>query len=252
MTDTIYTAPRAELAQPRDLSGYGSLERGIAGDYPFSIRAILQESWDKTRGAKLTLNLAWLVYFVIYVVAALVLGFAAGSLSFDPAAQQQGFTAAGIAVNVVVTVIGMTLMLGIMLMGIRRAVDAPIAVTQVFSAFPRIVPLVVTLVLLYLMVAIGLVLLVIPGIYLMVAYYLALPLVVEKNIEPWQALEASRKALSKHWFRTFGLGLAVTLINVATIFTLGIGLIWTVPMSMIAFGILYRNVFGVEPSTAAG
>jgi uncharacterized membrane protein len=101
----------------------------------------------------------------------------------------------------------------------------------------------------YLLIAIGFVLLIIPGIYLMVSYYLALPLLIEKDLGVWQALETSRKAVSKRWFAIFGLFLLLGLINFATVFTLFIGMIWTVPMSVIAFGILYRNVFGIEAAT---
>ena len=33
------------------------------------------------------------------------------------------------------------------------------------------------------------------------AYLLAIPLVVERGLSPWQALEASRKAITQHWFK---------------------------------------------------
>ena len=98
----------------------------------------------------------------------------------------------------------------------------------------------------YILVAIGFLLLVLPGIYLMVAYSLAMPLVVEKGLSPWQALEASRKAITKSWFRFIGLGLAIMVIMIVSMIPLGIGMIWTIPMAMIAFGIAYRNIFGYE------
>lgn len=47
----------------------------------------------------------------------------------------------------------------------------------------------------------GYLLLIIPGIYLQVIWCFALFLVVDKGLEPWAALEASRKAVAKNWFR---------------------------------------------------
>ena len=44
VSDSIYTAPQSELLGSAEPDGHGSLERGIAGDYPFSVRAILRES----------------------------------------------------------------------------------------------------------------------------------------------------------------------------------------------------------------
>ena len=73
-------------------------------------------------------------------------------------------------------------------------------------------------------------LLLIPGIYLSIAYRLAIPLVVERGLSPWQALEASRKAISQHWFKVFGLFFVLMLIMLLSMIPLGIGLIWTLPL----------------------
>ncbi len=92
----------------------------------------------------------------------------------------------------------------------------------------------------------GFLLLILPGIYLVVAYMLAIPLAAEKNLNSWKALEVSRKAITHKWFKTFGLFLMIWLILIISILPLGIGLIWTVPWAVNAIGILYREIFGVE------
>jgi uncharacterized membrane protein len=98
----------------------------------------------------------------------------------------------------------------------------------------------------YLMIFLGFLLLIVPGLYLSVAYCLALPLVVDKKLSPWQALEASRKAVSRRWFSVLGLFLAIGFLCFLGAIPLFIGLIWIVPMSLIVMGILYRNIFGVS------
>ena len=99
------------------------------------------------------------------------------------------------------------------------------------------------------MILIGTVLLVLPGIYLAVSYQLALPLVADKGLGPWEAMEASRKTVTHKWFTFFGLGLVAGLAAAGSVFLLGIPLIWVLPACLIGMGIVYRNALGVEQAT---
>lgn len=49
---------------------------------------------------------------------------------------------------------------------------------------------------------------VVPGVYLMVAWIFCVPLVADKRIEFWSAMELSRKVVTRVWFPLFGLLLA--------------------------------------------
>jgi uncharacterized membrane protein len=71
--------------------------------------------------------------------------------------------------------------------------------------------------------------------------------VVERGLSPWQALETSRKAISQHWFKVFGLFLLLGIIMGLSMIPVGIGLIWTIPLFIISMGVLYRTIFGVLP-----
>jgi hypothetical protein len=46
---------------------------------------------------------------------------------------------------------------------------------------------------------------VLPGLYLMVAWVFSLPLVIDKRLEFWSAMELSRKTVTRVWFEMFGL-----------------------------------------------
>ena len=85
----------------------------------------------------------------------------------------------------------------------------------------------------------------------MIAYAFAMPLVVEKNISAWRALETSRKALTGKWFPMLGLMLLMMLVNSLTVLTLGIALIWTIPWSVLIMSMVYTKLFGAEPHTLA-
>jgi len=254
MTD-IYKTPASELTESQSTEGFGSLERGQTGQYPFSIREIIREAWAKTNGAKGTFWMAFILYIII--VAPITIGVPmllelvglpseiVPDQEFDPMIIT-GFVMSQLSIMAITLPIAA----GMFMVGLKIASGAPVSGTEVFKYFHKIFTLMMTGILMYIMIIIGLVLFVIPGIYLMFAYYLAIPLVVEKNLGPWQALEASRKAVSKRWFRFVGLGIVLLLLMVLGSIPAGIGLIWALPLMSIAFGIVYRNIFGFEGASA--
>jgi hypothetical protein len=79
----------------------------------------------------------------------------------------------------------------------------------VFSYFHRIPGAILWYFLMTLMILLGYILLIIPGIYLSFAYMFSLPLMIEKDMTAWQALEVSRKAVTRIWFRATGFLLLV-------------------------------------------
>lgn len=72
----------------------------------------------------------------------------------------------------------------------------------------------------------GLLLCVLPGIYLFVAWIFALPLVADKQLEFWSAMELSRKVVTRTWFRVFLL-LALAFLPFVATQCLGGVKIWT-------------------------
>src|SRR5436853_638148 len=63
-----------------------------------------------------------------------------------------------------------------------------------------------------LLIVIGLAFLVLPGIYLLVAYTFSYLLIVDRRMGVWQALEGSRRVVNKHWWGVFGLTLVMLLL----------------------------------------
>ena len=103
-----------------------------------------------------------------------------------------------------------------------------------------------------LLICIGLLLCVLPGIYLAVAYTFALPLVIDKKYDFWKAMEVSRQVANKQWWTLFGLLIVVFLINVIGILACVVGLIVTAPISIAATMYAYEDVFGVRGNGSVG
>jgi tetratricopeptide (TPR) repeat protein len=94
------------------------------------------------------------------------------------------------------------------------------------------------------MIILGLVLLIVPGIYLMVGYIFAPWFVLDRRVGFWEAMELSRHAVQPHWFELFGLVLMIILINLLGALALGLGLLVTIPVSWCALTAAYATLVG--------
>jgi len=196
----VYQAPSANLQEAtQPYTGGGSIADGLAGNYKIDIGAILSEAWSKINGAKGTVWLAILFYMIVTIPLSMAINFVLakiGIVGHSGGPFSTAFNGGGFLAQLIQTFVTMPMAAGMMMLGIKLAVRAPVESTEIFDYFPKVLNLVGTMVLWYVLVAIGFCLLVLPGIYLMIAYGLAFPLVVEKNMSPWEALETSRRAIS--------------------------------------------------------
>jgi uncharacterized membrane protein len=114
-----------------------------------------------------------------------------------------------------------------------------------FKGFNYFLPLFLAALVGDILVGIALVLLIIPGIYLAVSYMFATFLIVDYRMEFWQALETSRKIISKNWFAFFGFALALFAINLLGCLAFGVGLLVTVPVTACAAASAYKEIVGL-------
>lgn len=112
-------------------------------------------------------------------------------------------------------------------------------------------PLVLLSLVMTLLITIGYFLLVLPGIYLTVAYLFAVPLVVFHRFDFWSAMETSRKFINRQWFAFFVLMLVIFVLNVIGMSLFGIGLLVTIPFASAIVVVAYQQQIGLpQPSLA--
>lgn len=244
----IYNAPQAELTDDAgSTANMGSIPKALAGDYQVAIGDTLNEAWARTKGNKGTVWLGMLFYILAYAAIYIVAMMITGQSLTSPEAN----TGIGYVISeIIIVAAAAPLIAGMVMIGVKIARDEPVSGSEVFAHFDKALPLAIGMILMYLLVAIGFLLLILPGIYLLIGYLMMIPLIVDKNLGPWQALETSRKAITKHWFPFFGFMIVMFLLYVAGFLALVIGLIWAIPTLSIAYGILYRNMFGDAETNA--
>lgn len=84
---------------------------------------------------------------------------------------------------------------------------------------------------------------IIPAIYLSVCWIFTVPLVIDKQIEFWPAMNLSRKVVHMHWGSVFGLMFVGGLVAGLGILACGVGLLFTLPIFFAAFTVAYEDIF---------
>jgi hypothetical protein len=217
-------------------------EEESADDGDFTVGNLIKEAWRKTKGAKASV---WGgVIAMSLLICGVVFGGMAGFQEFYKGSDPNIAMGATGAVQLVANWLSMLMTGGIMLIGVRHVLEQRVSWKMAFTGFSKAFSITMALILQTILILIGFLLLVIPGIYLSVGYALVLPLILDKGMGPWEALEASRKAIHKKWWTVFGLYLVMMLIYIVSIIPLGLGLIWTIPMFFVMTGVIYVRLFG--------
>ena len=144
-------------------------------------------------------------------------------------------------------VVGFVLLGGLDFMYIRRIRGEEVQIGDVFAGFNlAFVNLAMAGLVKWLLVSLGFVLCILPGIYLGVGYVFALPLVVDKKMEFWTAMEVSRRVVHAQWWSTLALVIVLALVAFAGFLLCGIGALITIPLSTAAFMYVYEDLFGTR------
>jgi hypothetical protein len=115
-----------------------------------------------------------------------------------------------------------------------------------FKGFDFFVPLLLWTLIGGIFIALGLVVLIVPGIYLAVAYTFVPLFIVFGKIEFWDGMEFSRKLVTKKWWNIFGFVLLLMLINMVGALAFLVGLLFTIPLSYCAIYVAFEDIVGTE------
>jgi len=108
------------------------------------------------------------------------------------------------------------------------------------------VPLMLTHLVSSLLTGLGILLCILPGIYLCVSWVFALPLVIDKKIEFWAAMELSRKVVTKHWWLMFGFLIVCGLVALLGVLACCVGVFVSAAVVEAAMMYAYEDIFGAS------
>lgn len=116
--------------------------------------------------------------------------------------------------------------------------------SRFFDGFKFLLPLLLLSLVSGILIVVGLVFLILPGIYLAVSYSFAQYFVLFLGYDFWSAMELSRKIVSKNWWNIFGFFIVMALINVAGFLACGIGILFTAPVTLCMIYIAFEDIVG--------
>ena len=223
-TKSFFIAP-----EKKDVQNFASL---LAADYQVAISEWLKKGWELfKKDAGLSIVFA-VIAVVAYVAAGFLIPFGIGGM-----------------------VISVPLSAGFIIIALMLSRNQQSEFVRYFWGFRHLVPLLFFTIVSTTFIFIGLLFLVIPGIYLTVAYLFAPYLIVDKNIDFWPAMELSRKKVNRHWFGIAAFCVVLLFINALACIALFIGLFITIPVSLYALAAAYEDIFiertAVEPASGA-
>lgn len=206
-------------------------------DYEFKLGQYLGRGWEIFKSNALSFIGFTLLSFVILGVLSAVLPFPLGGGSMEDG---QG------GLGIVSQILLQLLIPGVYIVAFQIARSRPTAFGDFFKGFNRALPILLLAIVSGLFILIGFACLILPGIYLAVSYMFSLPLLLDKNLDFWPAMETSRKLITKKWFTFFGFSLVLGLINIAGVLLLGIGSLVTFPWTICSTVAAYEDIVGLN------
>jgi hypothetical protein len=149
-------------------------------------------------------------------------------------------------------IVGFVLLGGLDYMFLRRIRGEEVEIGDLFAGFNiALLDLTMAGLVKALLTSIGLLLCILPGIYLAVGYVFALPLVIDKKMEFWTAMEVSRRVVHEHWWSVLALAIVLALVAFSGALVCGVGEVITVPIASAALMYVYEDLFGGPPAAPA-
>jgi hypothetical protein len=218
--------------QPRAAAPAEPLAQWLARDYQLNIRQCLKRAWTLVR------NNFWpLVGMSAFVMVVL------------SAASSSGFVlknghASG-SISILALLVTGPFYGGLFFYFLKKIRGEAAGVEAAFTGFRQPLPhLVLGGFVAALLTLLGFLCLILPGIYLLVAWKFTFPLIVDKGLDFWTAMRLSRKVISKHWWKFFGLVIVLAMINLAGMLALVVGLFVTIPVTIATLMYAYEDIIG--------
>jgi uncharacterized membrane protein len=244
----IYKTPQSDLQQPAGSEGMGgSVEHTLLGQFEFDPFTVIGEAFQLIDGIK---GIILLGVLLVMLASGMAQQIAAPMVRIAAEGNSLELLAVWMVANVIQIAVPAPFVAGLFWVALRRAAGHGVELSDLFVPFRHFVPLAIAAILSSLLTMIGIVLLIIPGVYLAVAYALSVPVLIDKSTSPWQALETSRLVVTKCWWRMLLTLLLLGVILFVSVLFLLVPLIWTLPMAVMTLALVYRNLCGFTAAAA--
>jgi hypothetical protein len=206
----------------------------LARDYTLSIRSCLRRGWGLVR------NNFWPIIGISALITVLLGVAHSAGVVISPS--HDGPNGVGSIIGLLVSG---PLMGGLYLYFLNKIRGQPVTIETAFAGFSnRFLHLFLGNFVATLLMVLGFLCLILPGIYLWIAWTFTLPLIVDRRLDFWSAMEVSRKMVTRHWWKLLAFVVVLALLKYAGLLIFCLGIFITGPIAMAALMYAYEDVFG--------
>ena len=220
------------------------IERNLKGDYQFDIGVIMKQGWQLTLLTKWTYMRMFIFIFGLTALAVIVIIQYRGITDIS----QMDRTTEAI-LNIVLTILMAPFVTAVSLFGYHASTGRSGGFYDLFALLPRSAIICIATLFVSVLVGFGFQLLIIPGVYLLVATDFTLLLIADKKLRPFAAIGLSVRMVTRYWLPFLKLLLIFIALTAVIILTLGIAFFLIGPLYYNVKGILYRDLFGAAGTT---
>ena len=206
----------------------------LARDYTVSIRNCLRRGWALVRS-----NFWPIVGISALIWVLLAIAQSAGAIITSNHDRTNG------SGSILGLLVSGPLMGGLYFYFLQKIRGQPVTIETAFAGFSnRFLHLFLGSFVSFLLTGLGFLCLILPGIYLWVAWTFTLPLIMDKRLDFWSAMELSRKMVNRHWWKLFGFVLILALLYVAGFLVFCLGILIAAPIATASLMYAYEDIFG--------
>jgi hypothetical protein len=244
-----YAAPQSAWNEPAAATG-AALQEIIPGSEPIDVGACVKRGFELTKRNFGTILLVGITYFAVSIAAGFIFGMIDNAMGFGASQgdwqtnegmgrfqfQQNSGPISAIFGNV----FSILLSLGLVRIGLNLVSGRQVSVAMLFGEGRKLFTAIVTSILFGLMVVLGFVLLIVPGIYLMLRYGQYMTAIVDKDMGILDSLSYSSSITTNNRLNLFLLALLSFAIFIAGVLALVVGLIFAYPLIWLSWMVAYR------------
>ena len=138
---------------------------------------------------------------------------------------------------------------GFFIFCMKKALNRRAEFADLFTGFNFFIPALVASLVITLFVSIGTVFCIIPGIVIAASCKFTYLFIVDKRMDFWPAMQASHAVVKNDYFGFTMFLVAMTLLNVLGVICCLVGVLVTIPISVAAITVAYRDIVGFDPRT---
>ncbi|MEC7823233.1 MAG: hypothetical protein VYD12_01770 [Pseudomonadota bacterium] len=224
-----------------------NLERALAGEYKFNFKALFNRSQSLYKANLMTFLKSTGLLMLIGVGSTLVL---MSVLKVDPSSVESMQSSPAGMLDIIMLIIMSPLLAGFRMLGVKLTADKPADAAELGKYFSLTLALVTLNLLTSLLIQLGFMLLILPGVYVYLVTQFAVVLLAERRAGVIQSIILSAKVVNQYLMPFLLLLVLFVLLFTLVFLTMGLAILWVGPLYTLVLGQLYNDLFAVQSEEA--